>query len=336
LSTDILSQDEVDALLGGVDDGAIDTSADEVVSDGEARPFDFNNQERIIRGRLPTLEMINERFARYFRVSFFNLLRKSPEISVNGIEMIKFSEYIHTLFVPTSLSMIKMAPLKGTGLIMLDPKLVFILVDNFFGGDGSIHAKIEGREFTHTELRVIEKVVHICFADLVKAWAPVMAVEFNYHEHEVNPHMANIVSPSEVIVVSNFHIELEGGGGAFHIVIPNTMLTPVKELDEATAGVERDGVDEEWIGALKDGMKQAVVDVDCSMAHTKLTLIDVLRLNPGDVIPVDLPELVMVRAAQTPIFRGVVGVSNGKNAVQFVMPVERPDYSQNKQTGAKS
>jgi len=137
LSTDILSQDEVDALLGGVDDGAIDTSSDDGEYDGEARPFDFNNQERIVRGRLPTLEMINERFARYFRISFFNMLRKSPEISVNGIEMVKFNEYIQTLFVPTSLSMIKMAPLRGTGLIMLDPKLVFILVDNFFGGDGN-------------------------------------------------------------------------------------------------------------------------------------------------------------------------------------------------------
>ena len=121
MSTDILSQDEVDALLGGVDDGAIDTSAEDNGIDGEAKAFDFNNQERIIRGRLPTLEMINDRFSRYFRVSFFNLLRKTPEVSVNGIEMIKFSEYIHTLFVPTSLSMIKMAPLRGTGLIMLDP-----------------------------------------------------------------------------------------------------------------------------------------------------------------------------------------------------------------------
>ncbi|MGB5329177.1 MAG: flagellar motor switch protein FliM, partial [Gammaproteobacteria bacterium] len=211
MSTDILSQDEVDALLGGVDEGAIDTSSEDGEYDGEARPFDFNNQERIVRGRLPTLEMINERFARYFRISFFNMLRKSPEISVNGIEMVKFNEYIQTLFVPTSLSMIKMAPLRGTGLIMLDPKLVFVLVDNFFGGDGTIHAKIEGREFTSTELRVIEKVVHICFEDLVKAWEPVMAVNFNYHNHEVNPSMATIVSPTEVIVVSSFHVELDGG-----------------------------------------------------------------------------------------------------------------------------
>ncbi|MEM7563256.1 MAG: flagellar motor switch protein FliM, partial [Pseudomonadota bacterium] len=195
LSNDILSQDEVDALLGGVDDGAIETETGGETFDGEAQNFDFNNNERIIRGRLPTLEMINERFARYFRISFFNMLRRSPEILVNGVEMFKFSEYIQSLFVPTSLSMIKMSPLRGTGLVMLDPKLVFILVDNYFGGDGTIHAKIEGREFTHTELRVIEKVVHILFDDMVKAWEPVMAVNFNYHEHEVNPHMANIVSP---------------------------------------------------------------------------------------------------------------------------------------------
>ena len=169
MSSDILSQDEVDALLHGVDDGAVDTASDDDLGDGEARTFDFNNQERIVRGRLPTLEMINERFARYFRVSVFDMLRKTAELSVNGIQMVKFSEYIHSLFVPTSLSLMKMKPLPGTGIVMMDPKLVFIVVDNFFGGDGSIHAKIEGREFTHTELRVVEKVVHMIFEDMVKA-----------------------------------------------------------------------------------------------------------------------------------------------------------------------
>ncbi len=220
MSNDILSQDEVDALLGGVDDGVIDTSPDSAEFDGEAMPFDFNNQEHIVRGRLPTLEMINERFARYFRISFFDMLRKSPEISVKGLEMVKFNEYIQTLHAPTSLSLIKMAPLRGTGLIMLDPTLVFILVDNFFGGDGTIQAKNDGREFTSTELRVIEKVVEICFQDLVKAWEPVMSVNFNCHNHEVNPQMATIVSPTEVVVVSNFHVELDGGGGDIQVVYP--------------------------------------------------------------------------------------------------------------------
>ena len=311
MSTDILSQDEVDALLGGVDDGAIDTSSDNSEYDGEARPFDFNNQERIVRGRLPTLEMINERFAR-----FFNMLRKSPEISVNGIEMVKFNEYIQTLFVPTSLSMIKMAPLRGTGLIMLDPKLVFILVDNFFGGDGTIHAKIEGREFTSTELRVIEKVVHICFADLVKAWAPVMAVNFNYHNHEVNPSMATIVSPTEVIVVSNFHVELDGGGGDIHIVYPYSMIEPIRTLLDAGVQSDHGDIDERWAILLKEELMHARINMQALFVEKQIPVSDLINFKAGDIIPFDLPEQVMILAEDMPIIRGQYGEHQGNAAVK--------------------
>ena len=322
MSTDILSQDEVDALLGGVDDGAIDTSAEENELDGEARAFDFNNQERIIRGRLPTLEMINDRFSRYFRVSFFNLLRKTPEISVNGIEMIKFNEYIHTLFVPTSLSMIKMAPLRGTGLIMLDPKLVFILVDNFFGGDGTIHAKIEGREFTNTELRVIEKVVQMCFADLVKAWAPVMAVEYSYHNHEVNPHMANIVSPTEVIVVSNFHVELEGGGGDLHVVYPYSMIEPIRTVLDAGVQSDHGDLDERWSILLKEELMHARINLQALLIEKQLPVSDLINFKAGDIIPIDMPEQVMLLAEDMPIIRGQYGEHQGNSAVKVEEIVE--------------
>jgi len=322
LSSDILSQDEVDALLGGVDEGAIDTSAADDAFDGEARTFDFNNQERIVRGRLPTLEMINERFARYFRMSFFNLLRKTPEISVNGIQMIKFSEYIQTLFVPTSLSMIKMSPLRGTGLIMLDPKLVFILVDNFFGGDGSIHAKIEGREFTGTELRVIEKVVHICFQDLVKAWEPVMTVAFNYHDHEVNPHMANIVSPTEVIVVSNFHIELGSGGGDIHVVYPYSMIEPIRTVLDAGVQSDHGDIDERWAILLKEELMHAKINMHALFVEKQLPVSELINFKAGDIIPIDMPEQVMVLAEEMPIIRGQYGEHQGNCAVKVEEIVE--------------
>ncbi len=321
MSTDILSQDEVDALLGGVDDGAIDTS-DEEGADGETRAFDFNNQERIIRGRLPTLEMINDRFVRYFRASFFNMLRKSPEISVNGIEMIKFSEYIHTLFVPTSLSTIKMKPLRGTGLIMLDPKLVFIIVDNFFGGDGTIHAKIEGREFTNTELRVIEKIVHISFADLVKAWEPVMAVEYSYHSHEVNPHMANIVSPSEVIVVSSFRVDLDGGGGDMHVVYPYSMIEPIRTVLDAGVQSDHGELDERWSILLKEELMHARINLQALLVEKQLPVSELINFKAGDIIPIDMPEQVLLLAEDLPIIRGQYGEHQGNTAVKVEDIVE--------------
>lgn len=318
MSTDILSQDEVDALLHGVDDGAVDTeSDDEDLLDGVPRDFDFNNQERIVRGRLPTLEMINERFARYFRVSFFNMLRKTPEISVNGIQMIKFSEYIHTLFVPTSLSLIKMKPLKGTGMIMLDPKLVFIVVDNFFGGDGSIHAKIEGREFTSTELRVIEKVVNMCFIDLVQAWEPILKVEFDYHNHEVNPHLANIVSPSEVIVVSSFHIELEGGGGDIHVVFPYSMIEPIRSILDAGVQSDLSEIDDRWAVLLKEELMHAKVLLSGLFTEKELKVSDLINLQAGDIIPIDMPEQVMLLTDDMPILKGKYGEHMGNVAIKI-------------------
>ena len=322
MSTDILSQDEVDALLGGVDDGAIDTAVEDSAPDGEVRSFDFNNQERIIRGRLPTLEMINDRFARYFRVSFFNLLRKSPEISTNGIEMIKFSEYIQTLPIPTSLSMIKMAPLRGTGLIMLDPKLVFILVDNFFGGDGTIEAKIEDRECTNTELRVIEKIVQMCFVDLVKAWQPVMAVKYSYHDHEVNPNMANIVSPSEVIVVSNFHIDLDGGGGDLHVVYPYSMIEPIRTLLDAGVQSDHGDLDERWPILLKEELMHARINLQALFIEKQLPVSDLINFKAGDIIPIDMPEQVLLLAEEMPVIRGQYGEHQGNTAVKVEEIVE--------------
>lgn len=316
MSTDILSQDEVDALLGGVDDGAIDTSAEDRELDGEARPFDFNDQERIVRGRLPTLEMINDRFARYFRVSFFNLLRISPEISVSGIEMIKFSEYINTMAAPTSMSLLKMAPLRDTGMIVLDPKLVFILVDNFFGGNGKIQAEIEDREFTSTELRVIQKVVQMCFIDLVKAWQPVMAVEYSYHSHEINPQMANIVSPSEVIVVSSFSLELDGGGGDLQVVFPYSMIEPIRTLLDAGVQSDHGDLDQRWSILLKEELMHARINLQALFVEKQLPVSDLINFKAGDIIPIEMPEQVLLLAEEMPIIRGQYGEHQGNTAVK--------------------
>jgi len=261
--------------------------------------------------------MINERFARYLRVSFFNMLRKTPEISINGIQMIKFQEYIHTLYVPTSLSLIRMQPLKGTGMIMLDPKLVFIVVDNFFGGDGSIHAKIEGREFTSTELRVIEKVVNLCFVELTKAWDPILKVEFSYHNHEVNPHLANIVSPTEVIVVSSFHIELEGGGGDIHVVFPYSMIEPIRSILDAGVQSDMGATDDRWAVLLKEELMHAKVELNGLFAEKELKVSDMINLQAGDIIPIDMPEFVRLMADDMPIMKGQYGEHMGNVAIKI-------------------
>ncbi len=320
---DLLSQDEIDALLHGVSSNDIETD-DEEFADGEARNYDFTTQDRIVRGRMPTLEMVNERYARLFRISIFNMLRRSAEISVGGVQMLKFSEYIHSLFVPTSLNMVRIKPLRGTALFVLDPRLVFMIVDNYFGGDGRYHAKIEGREFTPTELRVVEMILEQVFIDLKEAWAPVMQLDFVKQNSEVNPQFANIVSPSEVVVVNTFHVEIEGGGGDFHITLPYSMLEPIRELLDAGVQSDRDDTDDRWAESLREEVKTSMVTLSCTLTETEISLRDIMDMKPGDVIPMDVPDLVTMNAEGVPVFRGKYGVSRGSMAVKIVEQVSFP------------
>lgn len=318
---DLLSQDEIDALLHGVDDGLVETESD--VEPGAIKSYDLTSQDRIVRGRMPTLEMINERFARYTRISMFNLLRRSADVAVGGVQVMKFGEYVHSLYVPTSLNLVKMKPLRGTGLFILDAKLVFKLVDNFFGGDGR-HAKIEGREFTPTELRVVRMVIEQAFVDLAEAWHAVMPIAFEYVNSEVNPAMANIVSPSEVVVVSTFHIELDGGGGDLHITLPYSMIEPIREMLDAGFQSDVDDQDERWINALREDILDVSVPLGATVVRRQLKLRDILHMQPGDVIPVELPEHMIMRANGVPSFKVKLGSHKGNLALQILDPLERP------------
>ncbi|MCG5515003.1 MULTISPECIES: flagellar motor switch protein FliM [Ectothiorhodospira] len=321
-TNDVLSQDEIDALLHGVDSGAVETEEDFLAHDGVARGYDLTTQDRIVRGRMPTLDMINERFARYMRIGVFELLRRSAEISVLGLKMMKFGEYVHSLYLPTSLNMVRVKPLRGTALFVIDPKLVFILVDNFFGGDGRYPAKIEGREFTPTELRVIRMLLEQAFKDYQQAWAPVMDLEFEYSRSEVNPQFANIVSPTEVVVVCSFQVELDGGGGEFHITMPYAMIEPIRDQLDTGLQSDRADVDDRWPKALREELKMIEVEISATLAEAELTVAEMINLKPGDVIPIEMPENIILRAEDVPVLRGEFGVSNGLNALKIAGQVK--------------
>lgn len=312
---DILSQDEIDALLHGIDDG--DIGAEDDIDPTGVRAYDLTSNDRIVRGRMPTLEMINERFARYTRISMFNFLRRSADVASGGVQIMKFGEYVHTLYVPTSLNLVKMRPLRGTALFILDAKLVFKLVDNFFGGDGR-HAKIEGREFTPTEVRVVQLVLNQVFNDMIEAWAPVLKLDFEYVGSEVNPAMANIVSPSEVVVVSTFHIELDGGGGDLHLTFPYSMIEPIREVLDSGVQSDVDDVDERWQQSLREDIMDARVPVHGTLVEREFTLRDIAALKKGDIIPIELPDEFILQANGVPVFRGKIGISNENLAVKII------------------
>ncbi|ALP41079.1 flagellar motor switch protein FliM [Aeromonas schubertii] len=325
--SDLLSQDEIDALLHGVDE----VEEEEVGPSGGpgVASFDFSSQDRIVRGRMPTLELVNERFARHMRISLFNMMRRTAEVSINGVQMLKFGEYVHTLFVPTSLNMVRFRPLKGTALITMEARLVFILVENFFGGDGRYHAKIEGREFTPTERRIIQMLLKLVFEDYKDAWAPVMDVGFEYLDSEVNPAMANIVSPTEVIVISSFHIELDGGGGDFHVAMPYSMLEPIRELLDAGVQSDKGDTDVRWSKALRDEVMDVKVGLRAKLLETDISLRELMELQPGDIIPVEMPENLLVFVEDLPTFHAKMGRTRERVALKITDKLKRPDSVKN-------
>ncbi len=329
-TADLLSQAEIDALLNGVDVGDIETETDasaiddgfeqSTKGDGVVRNYDFTSQERIVRGRMPTLEMVNERFSRLFRISLFNLLRRSAEIFISGIQVQKFSEYTQGLLVPTNLTIVRFLPLRGKALIVMEPRLVFTIVDNFFGGGGLFHNKVEGREFTPTEMRVIRIIIDMLFKDLKEAWKPVMELNFEYVNSEVNPRFANIIGPAEIIVISTIHVELEGGGGDINIAMPYAMLEPIRDLLDVISSDSGD-VDDGWQIALRNEIFRAEVSVNSLLAEKTMPIRDVMRLKKGDVIPIEMSDTVILKAQGIPVFEGKVGVSDGNYAIQVIEKV---------------
>ncbi|HEY6450975.1 MAG TPA: flagellar motor switch protein FliM, partial [Steroidobacteraceae bacterium] len=264
----------------------------------------------------------NDRFARLFRIGLFNMIRRTPEIAVAPVRVQKFSEYVQNLHVPSSLNMIKVNPLRGTALLTLDATLVFAIVDNFFGGNGR-YAKIEGREFTLTEGRIVQMVLRQAFADLTEAWSVCNPIKIEYLNSEINPHFANIVSPSEIVVVTAFKIELDGGGGELHVTMPYAMIEPIRDLLDSGMQSDRMEHDENWNRTLRQEIEDAEIELLPVLGHATLTVGRLVDLKPGDVIPCDFDGEVTLFAEGVPVLRGGYGASRGQQAVKVSQRVNR-------------
>ena len=316
----ILEQDEIDALVEGVTRGSIDMQAHP--APGEVRSFDFASSVRIVRGRMPTLEMINERFGRLLRSTFYNILKQSVVVSVESVQILKFGEYIMTLRLPTSLNLLRVNPLRGTALAILDPKLVFSVVDTFFGGKGR-HAKIEGREFTLIENEIIQMLLQSSFRNLEQAWAHVIAMKIDHLGSEMNPQFANIVSPTEIVVVCRFSIEMDSGGGEMHITMPYSMIEPLRDILDAGVQSDRVEQDDRWTEALQGELELSEVTLRAVLGSTKMTLGELADLQPGDVLSTDFDGELLLFAEEVPVCRAALCSSRGQQAVQVSSRVRR-------------
>lgn len=309
-----LSQDEVDALLKGVGGDSDDDKPEG--NPGDVRDYNLATQERIVRGRMPTLEIINERFARLLRIELFNFLRRTVEVSVGPVRITKYSDFIRNLVVPTNLNLVHMNPLRGTALMVLDPTLVFLVVDNMFGGDGRFHTRVEGRDFTQTEQRIIQRILNIIFETYAKSWEPVHPVEFKYIRSEMNTQFANIATPNEVVVAITFNIELGPAGGELHFCFPYSMIEPLRDTLSSPLQGEVLGVDSRWVKLMTQQVQAAEIEIVADLAKTQMSLGDVLNMKVGDVIPIAMDEAIEARVDGIPVMLCKYGMFNGQYALR--------------------
>ncbi|MBK4716729.1 MULTISPECIES: flagellar motor switch protein FliM [Tenebrionibacter/Tenebrionicola group] len=321
MSDSILSQAEIDRLLnGGSGAESEPTAENSALSDDNVTPYDPNTQRRVVRERLHSLEIINERFARQFRIGLFNLLRRSPDVTVGNIKIQPYHEFARNLPVPTNLNLVHLNPLRGTSLFVFSPNLVFIAVDNLFGGDGRFPTKVEGREFTPTEQRIIKRILNMALDAYSEAWSTIYKLDVEYVRAEIQVKFTNITtSPNDIVVTTPFYVEIGAQSGEFDICIPFSMIEPLRELLTNPPLENSRQEDEKWRDVLASQVKDSEVELVANFAHVPTRLSKVLKLQKGDIIPIDAPEKTEVTVDNVPVLTGKYGSLNG----QYALKVER-------------
>ncbi len=332
----VLSQSEVDALLAAVSDGEVQTAeggsgggssgGSSKVEDKKVVAYDLTSQDRIIRGRLPQLEVIYEKFMRAFRVSLSSSLRKIASISLTSTEFLKFGEFINTLPMPTCMSVLRFGNLRGSALMVIESKLAYALVDSFFGGAERPFTKIDGKEFTPIELSIVRKVVELAISDLEMAWASVEKIGCSFVRTEQNPQFVGIVPPTDVVIASTFDVELENATGTISMVVPYATIEPIKQKLSSGFQVESDQTDKKlWTAIIKEQLMETSLDIKVNLGETQIRLSDLMELKLGDVIPLtqDATGELDIQVEDVKKFKGYYGNHHGTVAVQITRPVEK-------------
>lgn len=316
MSESFLSQEEVDALLEGVT-GESQKLAEEVVESGEVRAYNISSQERIVRGRMPTMEIVNERFARNLRVGLFNFIRRSPEISVGPVTVQRYSAFLRELAVPTNFNIVAIRPLRGSGMVVCEPALVFGVIESLYGGIGKFQTRIEGRDFSATEQRVINRLVDVVTEEYKKAWVGIYPLELDYQRSEMQPQFANIATPSEIVVSTSFQLEIGEITGAIHFCFPYATLEPIRDVLYSSTQGDSIEVDRRWVNVLTQEIQAAEVVLVAELAHADATIEQLLAMKPGDFIELDRQPRVQATVDGVPIFECQYGTHNARYALKI-------------------
>ena len=316
MSESFLSQEEVDALLEGVT-GESQKLVEEAPEHGEVRNYNISSQERIVRGRMPTMEIVNERFARNLRVGLFNFIRRSPEVSVGTVKVQRYSAFLRELAVPTNFNIVAIRPLRGSGMIVCEPALVFGVIDTLYGGIGKFQTRIEGRDFSATEQRVINRLVNVVTEEYKKAWKGIYPLELQYQRSEMQPQFATIATPSEIVISTSFQLEIGEITGAIHLCIPYATLEPIRDVLYSTTQGDSLEVDRRWVNLLTREIQAAEVTLVAELARADATIEQLLAMKAGDFIELDREPRINVTVDGVPVFECQYGTHNAKYAIRI-------------------
>ena len=326
MSESFLSQEEVDALLEGVT-GESQKLSEEVLDSGEVRAYNISSQERIVRGRMPTMEIVNERFARNLRVGLFNFIRRSPEISVGPVTVQRYSAFLRELAVPTNFNIVAIRPLRGSGLIVCEPALVFGVIESLYGGIGKFQTRIEGRDFSATEQRVINRLVDVITEEYKKAWTGIYPLELEYQRSEMQPQFANIATPSEIVISTSFQLEIGEITGAVHFCMPYATLEPIRDVLYSSTQGDSIEVDRRWVNVLTQEIQAAEVVLVAELARADATIEQLLAMKPGDFIELDRQHRIHATIDGVPIFECQYGTHNAKYALRIEKSLRSNDLN---------
>ncbi|HAZ14066.1 MAG: flagellar motor switch protein FliM [Bdellovibrionales bacterium GWA2_49_15] len=320
----VLSQEEVDALLNAVNDessvsidenGGFETASEE---DENIQTYDLTNQDRVIRGRMPILEIIYERFIRQFRVSLSNSLRKISSISMISTDLLKFGEFVNTLPIPSCMCIMRFNELRGPVLLVFESKLSYAIIDSYFGGTDRPFTKIEGKEFTQIELSFMKKVMEMAISDLEEAWAPVHRIDAQYIRTEINPQFVGVVPPSDVIIATTLEVEFESASGTIMIVVPYSTIEPIKHKLSSSFQTDNDMADSIWTQAMNKHLKQTSATLVVKLGEAEMTVGDLITLEKGDIIPLhqEASGEVSVAVEGVEKVKCLIGTYKGNRAIQ--------------------
>lgn len=318
MSQQNLSQDEVDALLQGMT-GDVPVAETEGVRPpkGTVREYNLASEDRIVRGRMPMLEVINERFSRNVMPALTEFAQRNLEISVGEVKVQKYSAFLRETMVPTNFNVVSMRPLRGSALFVCDPTLIFAFIDALFGGVGKFPARIEGREFSGTEQRVIMRMVEILLREYNKAWQDIYPLELTYQRSEMQPQFVNIAAAGDVVVSTVFTIEIGESVGSVRVCIPYANVEPIRDVLRSNNQGEAPGADKRWISLLSDQIQSAEVELVAELAKAPATVEQLLAMKVGDFIELDLGKTIKAHVDGVPVLEAGYGTSGGHYAIRI-------------------